>query len=61
LNFQKHNLKKQSGTKSSVKPTWNEKMTVLGTFLKFSLNFLSNNLRSTKKLGTVKDKGGVKI
>jgi len=38
-------FKGQSGTKSPVKPTWSEKMTVLCTFLKSSLNFLSNNMK----------------
>jgi len=44
LNCQKHSLKGHSETKSPVKPTWCEKMTVLSTFLESSLNFLSNNL-----------------
>jgi len=43
LNCQKHSLKGQSGTKSPVKPTWSEKITVLSSFSKSSLNFLSNN------------------
>jgi len=33
LNCQEHSLKRQSGTKSSIKPTWSEKVTVLSTFL----------------------------
>jgi len=33
--------------KSTVKPTWNEKMSVLSTFLEYSLNFLSNKLKKT--------------
>jgi len=39
LNCQKHSLKGQSGTKSPVKSTWSEKITVLSTFLDSSLNF----------------------
>jgi len=61
LNFQKHSFKRQSETKSPVKPTWSEKITVLSTFLESPLNFLSDNLKSTKKLGTVSEKSGVKI
>jgi len=38
-------LKGQLGRKSPVEPTWSEKMTVLSTFLEFSLNFLFNNLK----------------
>jgi len=45
LNCQKHSLKRQSGTKSPLKPTWSEKITVLSTFLESSLSFLSNNLK----------------
>jgi len=45
-------LKEQSGTKFPVKPTWSKKITILSTFLKFSLNFLSNNPKNTSKLGT---------
>jgi len=41
-------------TKSLVKPTWSEKMTVLSTFLEFSLNLQSNNLKNTTKFGTVR-------
>jgi len=41
-------------TKSPIKPTWSEKMTVLSTFLKSSLNFLSNNLKNTTKFGKKK-------
>jgi len=44
LNCQKHSLKGQLGTKSPVKPTGSEKITVLSTFLESSLNFLSNIL-----------------
>jgi len=44
-----------------VKPTWSKKMTVLSTFLEFSLNFLSNNLKNTTKFGTVREKSGVKF
>jgi len=50
LNCQKHSLKGQSGTKSPVKPTWSEKMTVLNTFLESSLNFLLNNLKKHYKI-----------
>jgi len=35
-------------------------MTVLSTFLETSLHFLSNNLRNTKKFGTIREKSGVK-
>jgi len=45
LNCQKHNKKRQSGTKSPIKPSWSEKMTVLSTFLESSLNFLFDNLK----------------
>jgi len=61
LNCQKHSLKRHSGTKSPVKPTWSEKMTILSTFLKFLLNFLSNNVKNTSKFDTVREKSGVKI
>jgi len=47
LNCQKHSLKEQSGIKSLEKLTWSEKITVLSTFLKSALNFLSNNLKKT--------------
>jgi len=50
LNCQKHNLKGQSGTKSFVKLTCSEKMTVLSTFFKSSLNFLYNNLKKHYKI-----------
>jgi len=53
LNFQKYNLKGQSRTKSRGKPIWSKKITVLTTFLKSSLNFLSNNLKNLK-FGTVR-------
>jgi len=43
--YQKHSLKRQSGTKSLVKPTCGKKMTVLSTILKSSLNFLFNNFK----------------
>jgi len=46
----KHNLTRQSGTKSAVKPTWSKKMAVLSPFLEFSLNFLFNNLKKTQNL-----------
>jgi len=42
-------MKGQSGTKSPVKPTWSEKMTVLNTFLEFSLNSLFNNIKKPVK------------
>jgi len=45
LNCQKHSLEGKSGTKQPVKPNWSEKIIVLITFLKFLLNFLSNNLK----------------
>jgi len=50
LNCQKHSLKGQSGTKSPVKLTWSEKITILNTFLESSLNFLSNNMKSHYKI-----------
>jgi len=46
----RNSLKEQSKTKSLVKPTWNEKMTVLNIFLESSLNVLFNNLKSLQKL-----------
>jgi len=55
LNCQKHNLKGHSGTKSPIKPTWSEKMTVLSTFLESSLNFLSNDIKNATKSGKVKE------
>jgi len=61
LNCQKHSLKEQSGTNLPKKPTCSQKMTVLSTFLEYSLNFLSNNLKNTTKFGTVREKSGVKI
>jgi len=61
LNCQKDSLNGQSGTKSPVKPTWSEKMTVLNTFLKSSLNFLLNNLKNTTKFGTVSEERDVKV
>jgi len=60
LNCQKHSLKAQSGTKSPVKLTWSEKITVLSTFLESSLNFLFKNVRNTKKFDTVREKSDVK-
>jgi len=50
FNEQKHCLKRQSGTKSPVKPTWSQKMTILNTFLEFSLNFLFNNPKNNYKI-----------
>jgi len=50
----KYSLKGQSETKSPVKLTWSDKVTVLRTFLESSLNFLSNNLKNTTKFGTVR-------
>jgi len=50
LNYQKFSLKRQSGTKSPVKPTWSKKMSVLRTFLESSLNFLFNNLKKDLKI-----------
>jgi len=40
-------LSVNSRTKSLVKLTWSEKMTVLSTFLEFSLNFLLNNVKKS--------------
>jgi len=54
LNFQKDSLKGQSGTKSLVKLTWSNKMTVSSTFLESSLNFLSNDIKNTRKLSTLR-------
>jgi len=61
FNCQKHSLKGQPRTKLPVKPTWSKKITVLSTFFESSLNFLSNNLKNTKKIGTVRQKSGDKI
>jgi len=61
LHCQKHSLKGESGTKSPVKPSWIEKMTVLNMFFKSSLNFLSNNLKNKTKFVTVREKSGVRI
>jgi len=62
LNCQKHSLKRQSETKSHVKPTWSKKITVLSTFLESVLNFLSNiQKKNTTKLGTVREKSGSKF
>jgi len=36
-------------TKLPVKPSWSKKMTVLSTFLEFSLNFLVYNLKKPYK------------
>jgi len=36
-------------------------MTVLSTFLESSLNFLFNNIKNTTKVGTVREKSGVKV
>jgi len=49
-NSQKDSLKGQSGTKSRVKPTWSDKMTVLSTFLESSLNFPSNDTKKHSKI-----------
>jgi len=51
LNCQNHSLKGQLGRKSPVKPTWSQKITILGTFLESSLNFLSNNIKKYYKIG----------
>jgi len=48
LNCQEHSLKEQSGTKSPVRASWSEKMTVLSTFLESSFNFLFNNLKKLR-------------
>jgi len=61
FNCQKDSLKGQSVTKSPVKPTWSEKMTVLSTFLKSSLNFLSNNLKKHYKIRYSQGEKRVKI
>jgi len=61
LSCQKDSLKKQSGTKLSVKPTCSEKMTVLSTFLQSSLNFLATNLKNTTKFDAVREENGVKV
>jgi len=45
----------------AVKPTSSEKITVLSIFLESSLNFLSNNLKNSKKFSTVREKSGIKI
>jgi len=45
LNYQKHSLKRESGTKLPVKPTCSKKITVLSIFLESSFNFLSSNLK----------------
>jgi len=45
----------QSGTKSPVKPTWSEKITVLSTFLKSSFNSQSNNLKKHYKISYSQD------
>jgi len=45
LNCQKHSLKEQSRTKSSVKPTWSNRIMFLSRFLESSLKFLSTNLK----------------
>jgi len=60
LNYQKHSLKEQSGTKSPVKLTWSEKITVLSTFLKSTLNFQFNSLKETLQY-LVRTKNCVKI
>jgi len=54
-------LKRQSGTKSPVKPTCSEKMIVLRTFLESQLNFLSNNRKKTLKNLVVRERSGVKV
>jgi len=61
LNYLKYSFKGQSGTKSPEKPTWNKKMTVLSTFLEFSLNFLSSDIKNNAKSSTVREKGCVKV
>jgi len=61
LNCQKHSLKEQSETKSSVKSTGLEKITVISTFLESLLHFLYNNLRDTTKFSTGREKSGVKV
>jgi len=55
FNCQEHSLKKQSATKSPVKPTSSKKMTVLSPFLETSFNFQFNNLKKLSKFGTVRE------
>jgi len=50
LTCQKYCLKRHTGTKSPVKPTWSKKITVLSTFLEFSLNLPYNNLKKHYKI-----------
>jgi len=56
LNWLKHSLKGQSGTKSPIKPPWSEQMNVLSTFLESLLNFPHNNLKNTWKFSTISGK-----
>jgi len=48
-------------TKSLVKLTWSDKMTVLSTFLESSFNFLSENLKNTTKFDRVREKSSIKV
>jgi len=43
------------------KITWSKKMTVLSTFLKFSLSFQFNNVKNTRKFDTVREKNNAKV
>jgi len=61
LNCQKHSMKGQLGTKSPVTSSWSEKIAILSTFLESLLNFLSNDIKNTRKLSTVREKNSVKL
>jgi len=54
-------LKGESEIKLSVKLTLSEKISVLDTFLKSPLNFLSNDLKNTTRFDTVREKSGFKV
>jgi len=60
VNCQKYSLEGQLGRKSPVEPTWSEKITVLSTFLEFSLIILFYNLKKSSKFSTVREKSSVK-
>jgi len=47
--------------KKACKPRWGEKITVLKTFLKSSLNYLSINTKNTTIFGTARQKSSVKV
>jgi len=61
LNCQKHSLKGYTRPNCLQKPTCSEQMTVLTTFVEFSLIFLTNNLKNTRKFSTVREKSGIKV